>query len=123
MTHKTGPRIEVVQNLKMKLINEILHSGATVGETFIALHGIRTVLVNRIMHPWMGKDCPIEREQFEALHQKEMSMVRWLLAPWEDENCPTCPKGDAHEHEHETPKASAKPKRKRKAKKRTVKRK
>jgi len=62
MTHITGPRQRVVKRLARALLRAIIGSGATITESF------------------------------EAIHETQMDMVHTMLRPWEDETCPTCPK-------------------------------
>lgn len=62
MTHKTGPRPDVLASLDSALWKGITASGATITETM------------------------------EVLHAINMRLARKMLAPWEDETCPTCPR-------------------------------
>ncbi len=64
MTHKTGPRKEMVDRAYRKIAYAI---DSTRGLTM--------------------------SEAFEAIHDAHMVYLHAILEPWEDETCPTCPKG------------------------------
>ncbi len=57
MTHITGPRRHVVDGLAEKLMRASLASGATMSETFEAIHEVQMKLVRAMLKPWED-DCP-----------------------------------------------------------------
>ncbi len=57
MTHITGPRRHVVDRLAAKVLRASLASGATMSETFEAIHEVQMKLVRAMLQPWED-ECP-----------------------------------------------------------------
>lgn len=86
MSHKTGPRRNVVNGLHNKFYTCFHNSPALVSEGFAAAHGLQVELLDSI-----GAKREILR-RLRALHKREMLLVRKALRPLEKDGCPTCPK-------------------------------
>lgn len=58
MTHKTGPRKEIVDALEQAIMGEIMKSNATMGEIRQVMQHIDDALWRKAMRPWEDTTCP-----------------------------------------------------------------
>ena len=98
MTHKTGPRPEVLSGLNKSMRSAIVDSKATISEVFQELHELAMMMVRKMGERW-DKAVPGSSamfiETFDELNAAQMAIVHGMLRPWEDETCPTCPKTES----------------------------
>ncbi len=93
MTHKTGPRPKIVENLHNKFFSTWYHRGkATISEAFAAAAGLEEELLISlgIEHEAERKMRPVLRE-LRGMHRVKMRWLKRVLRSYE-KDCPTCPK-------------------------------
>jgi len=84
MTHKTGPRPEIVDALHDKFFFAAHKTKAMVSESFAACHGFERELLYSLIA------SKADMRELRALQTKTMRLVRRVLKPLEKDGCPTC---------------------------------
>lgn len=96
MTHDTGPRKKVVDDLVATFAQVVDASSranrTSITEVIDATFHEQQRLFHHATCRWPSHMQGLFRQKLATLQAGVMELAKTALAPWEDETCPTCPK-------------------------------